>query len=148
MARRGKKSDDYEKHPTKFVHIFSNFGSVCDGTPNKTEATQHIIGFLLEDRQPVHSRPYQAGTKARKLQMNWIAKILQLEAVEPAPIEWVWHIALVPKKDGRLRFCVEYRKLNAVAVHDSHHIPRMDEFIGSLGDATISSTLDTNSSYW
>ena len=53
-----------------------------------------------------------------------------------------------PKKDGTLRFCVDYRRLNAITVRDSHPILRMDECIDSLGDARIVSTLNANSGYW
>ena len=35
-----------------------------------------------------------------------------------------------------------------MTVHDAHLIPWMDEFIDSLGDTMVSSTLDANSGYW
>ena len=47
-----------------------------------------------------------------------------------------------------MRFCVGYRKLNAVPVRDSYPLPRMDECIDSLGDATVFTTLDCHSGYW
>jgi hypothetical protein len=46
------------------------------------------------------------------------------------------------------RFRVDYRKLNALTVNDFYPFLRMDECLDSLGDATISSTLDCNSGYW
>ena len=52
------------------------------------------------------------------------------------------------KKDGSLRFCVNYKHLNAITVLDSYPIPRMDECIDSLGGAEVFSTLDSNSGYW
>jgi len=55
---------------------------------------------------------------------------------------------LVPKKDGTLRFCVDYRLLNVVTKKYSYPLARMDECIDSLGEATIFSTLDCNSGYW
>ena len=55
---------------------------------------------------------------------------------------------MVPKKDNTLRFCVDYRKLNKVTQGDSYPLPRMDECIDSLGDATIFTTLDCSSGYW
>jgi len=54
---------------------------------------------------------------------------------------------LVPKKDGTLRFCVDYRLLNVMTNKDSYPLPRMDECIDSLGEATIFSTLDCNAGY-
>jgi hypothetical protein len=47
-----------------------------------------------------------------------------------------------------MRFCIYYMKLYAVTVRDSYPLPRMDERIDSLGDASVFSTLDCNSGYW
>ena len=54
----------------------------------------------------------------------------------------------VPKKDGPIRFCVDYLLLYVVTKKDSYPLPRMDECIDSLGEATIFSTLDCNAGYW
>jgi Reverse transcriptase (RNA-dependent DNA polymerase) len=43
---------------------------------------------------------------------------------------------------------VDYRKLNALTVRDLYPLPRMDEYLDSLGDAVIFSTMDCNSGYW
>jgi len=55
---------------------------------------------------------------------------------------------MVPKPDGSVRFCIDYRKLNLMTVKDAYPIPRMDECIDSLGDARVFSTLDCNAGYW
>jgi hypothetical protein len=57
---------------------------------------------------------------------------------------WLLH----PKLDGSTRFGVDYRRLNALKVRDSYPLPRMDEYIDSLGDACIFSTLECNAGYW
>jgi hypothetical protein len=54
----------------------------------------------------------------------------------------------VPKPDGSLRFCVDYRRLNAITVPETYPLPRMDECIDSLGEAVVFTTLDYNSGYW
>ena len=77
-----------------------------------------------------------------------IDNMLKAGVIEPSSSEWASPIVFGPKKDGKLRFCVDYRKLNALTIRDSYHIPRMDECIDSLGDAGIFSTLDANSGYW
>ncbi len=74
--------------------------------------------------------------------------MLEKGVIELAQSPWASPVVLVPKPDGMLRFCVDYRKLNAITVRDTYPIPRMDECIDSLGSAKIFSTLDCNSGFW
>ena len=68
--------------------------------------------------------------------------------IERSKPHWASPVVLAAKKDGTLRLCVDYRRLNAVTIRDSYPIPRMDECIDSLGEATVFTTLDCNSGYW
>jgi Reverse transcriptase (RNA-dependent DNA polymerase) len=74
--------------------------------------------------------------------------MLQAGVIAPANAEWASPTVMVPKPDGSTRFCVDYRRLNAITVRDSYPLPRMDECIDSLGDVSIFSTLDCNAGYW
>ena len=55
---------------------------------------------------------------------------------------------LVRKKDGRLRFCIDLRKLNNITVKDAYSFPRIESILDSLGGAQIFSTLDLKAGYW
>ena len=52
------------------------------------------------------------------------------------------------KKDGSLCFCINFRKLNALTVKDSHPLPRICETLGSLAGAAHYSTFDLSSGFW
>ena len=57
-------------------------------------------------------------------------------------------VVLVRKKDGSLRFCIDFRKLNALTVKDSHPLPHICETLESLAGAAHYSTFDMNSGFW
>ena len=109
--------------------------------------TEHQID-LIEGARPSKAAPYRAGPKTRQLEEFEVKKQLEADVIEPAQSEWAAPVLFAPKKDGKLRFCIDYRKLNGMTVRDSYPLPRMDECIDSLGDAQIFTTLDAYSGYW
>ena len=95
----------------------------------------------------LHQAPYRSGPIAREKKKMEIDHMLRGGVIELTSAEWASPVVFVPKKDGTMRFCVDYRELNAVTVCDFYPLPRMDEYIDSLGDATVFTTLDCNSGY-
>ncbi|CAN8065809.1 unnamed protein product [Agarophyton chilense] len=92
--------------------------------------------------------PYRAGPAARAEERTQEDKMIRAGVIEPAQSPWASPVVLAPKQDGSWRFCFDYRRLNAVTVKDVYLISRMDEYIDSLGTATVFTTLDANWGYW
>lgn len=74
--------------------------------------------------------------------------MITMEVIKPAQTEWESLIGLVPKDDDNVRFCVDYRTLNAVTIRDSYPVLRMHGSVDLLGDATIFSMLYAINRYW
>lgn len=55
--------------------------------------------------------------------------MLKYNIFEPAESEQASLIVSAPKEDGSLRFCVDYRWLNAVLKRGLYSVPRMNERI-------------------
>ena len=68
--------------------------------------------------------------------------------VQPSVSPWASPVVLVPKKDGSLRFCVDYRRLNALTKKDVYPLPRLDDIVDILGDVKYFTMLDLASGYW
>ncbi len=61
---------------------------------------------------------------------------------------WCSPIVLVRKKDGTIRFCVDYRKLNAMTHKDAYRLPRIDDILQALRGAKYFCSIDLASCYW
>ena len=77
-----------------------------------------------------------------------IQKMLENRLIQESNSPWTSPVVLVTKKNGKKRFCVDYRKLNMITKKDSYPLPRIDEMLDSLAGAQYFSTLDLMSGYW
>ena len=77
-----------------------------------------------------------------------IDEMLEQEVIVPSSSPWASPIVLVAKKDGSTRFCVDYRKLNAITKLDVFPLPRIDDSLDLLSGAKYFSSLDLASGYW
>ena len=79
--------------------------------------------------------------------MEMISAMEKQGVVQPSTSPWASPVVLIPKEDGSLHFCVDYRLLNSVTHKDVYPLPRVDIF-DTLGEAKYFSTLNLASSYW
>ena len=61
---------------------------------------------------------------------------------------WASPAVVVMKKDGSVRFCYDYRKLNNVKHRDAYPLPRVEESLDALGHAQVFSSLDLTAGYF
>ena len=86
--------------------------------------------------------------KQREETAKLIQEMEEQGVIEPLRSPWESPMALVNKKDGMKRFCIDYRKLNAITERDSYPLPRGDSTLDAIGGSSWFSTLDLKSGYW
>ena len=77
-----------------------------------------------------------------------LKEMLEAGAISPSKSPYSSNIVLVRKKDGSLRFCIDFRKLNSRIIKDAYTLPRIDDTIYTLIGAKYFSKLDLRSGYW
>ena len=97
---------------------------------------------------PIRSTPWRVSHAQKEIIKEQIQEMLQHDIIEPSSSPWASPVVLVKKKDGGIRFCVDYRKLNAVTEGCSYPLPVIDDILSYLGNAQYFASLDMLSSYW
>src|ERR1700752_3098386 len=77
-----------------------------------------------------------------------LEKMLAQGAIRPSSSPWASPVVLVKKKDGKIRFCVDYRKLNDVTKKDKYPLFKIDEIMDHVSKAKWFTTMDLASGYW
>ncbi|KAL0152472.1 hypothetical protein M9458_052195 [Cirrhinus mrigala] len=131
---------------TELQHLVGQFQDVFSSRPGQTNVIQHDI------RTPpgviVRQRPYRVPESRRQAIEEKIQEMPKLGVIEPSRSLWSSPIVMVPKPDGTLRFCNDFRRLNEVSQFDSYPMPRVDELLDRLGRAQYITTLDLTKEYW
>ena len=62
--------------------------------------------------------------------------------IEPSSSPWSFCLLPVPKKNGKVRWCVDYRKLNEVTLKDSFPLPNIEDNLARLAHSCVFSVVD------
>ncbi|CAI5646298.1 unnamed protein product [Oreochromis niloticus] len=124
------------------VDLFAASDKDC----RQTGLVQHTID--TGSAQPIRLRPHRLPLSKRQVAEGKIHEMAAAGVIEPSNSPWAAPVVLVGKKDGSPRFCVDFRRLNAVTKKDSYPLPRIDEALDYVSGSSWFSSLDLRSGYW
>ena len=128
----------------EFHHIFS----LERNEIGCTDTTEHVIELLPEQDEPFKERFRRIAPHEVEEVWQHIQEMLDGGAIWPSQSPWCNAVVLVRKKDGTLRFCIDFRRLNACTKKDSYPLPKCPDTIESLVGARYFSTMDLKSGFW
>ena len=128
------------------LSTLSKYLDVFDNKLGHTSVVTHSID--TGDSPPICQRPRRMPYAYRQDAQSQIEEMLEQKVIKPSASPWASPIVLVRKKDGKYRFCVDYRKLNSVTKREARPLPRVDDLLESLQGYNLFSTLDLRSGYW
>src|ERR687896_1371035 len=90
---------------------------------------------------------YALSAYELKALRTYLDDMLKQGKIQPSKSPAGAPILFVPKPDGRLRLCVDYRALNKVTIHNKYPLPLMNELRDRVAEAKIFSKLDLKDGY-
>ena len=135
-----------EDQRAQLTDVLNSFPDVMRNHPGQTSMAEHKIqtGTATPHRLP----PYRLPHAYREEVLKELEEMREQGIIEPSSSEWSSPMVIVKKKDGSLRLCVDYRYLNEVSQVDAYPMPRVDDIIDQLGQASFITTIELCRGYW
>jgi hypothetical protein len=136
---------------TKLLLLLVRYRDVWESDKGKlikrTTRVEHAIN-LKEGAEPVKDRNRQTVFVDDQITHRHLKEMSLRGVIQPSSSPWASAVQLVDKKDGKVRFCVDYRKLNAMTIKDAYPLPRMDDILNKMGGARFYTTMDLSTAFW
>lgn len=134
-------SEWYKELIRDFPHVFQD---KLNGLPPERDF-QHVID--TQDSKAVDRHAFKMSPAELDELHTHIKELLELGLIQPSSSPWGAPVLFCKKKDGSLRMCIDYIALNQLTVRNTSPLPRIDECLDRLKDASYFTSLDLKSGY-
>ena len=112
--------------PSEYKDYQEMFGEEVVATLPEHQEWDHEI--LLEDRKkPTYSPIYALSAKELEALRDYLDENLAKGFIRPSTSLAGYLILFVPKKDSKLRLCINYRQLNVIMIKNHYPLPLISE---------------------
>ncbi|GFX98998.1 hypothetical protein TNCV_4301731 [Trichonephila clavipes] len=155
LSIKGEVATIHKKNDLSTVNRASKYFNLLKLYPDLTKPNlvnrvvkHEVKHHILTTGQPVYSKARQLASDKLKLAKQEFQFMLGNDIIRPSKSQWASPLHLVNKKDGTLRPCGDYRRLNAQTIPDRYPIPRIEDFNHILKDKKIFSKIDLVKAYY
>jgi RNase H-like domain found in reverse transcriptase/Reverse transcriptase (RNA-dependent DNA polymerase)/Integrase zinc binding domain/Chromo (CHRromatin Organisation MOdifier) domain/Aspartyl protease len=136
-----------DKIPTEYSEFLELFKEVPrDQALPKHQLWDHEIK-MIGGAEPPYGPIYSLSANELSVLKEYIEENLEKGFIRESQSPAGAPILFAPKKDGKLRLCVDFRKLNDMTIKDRYALPRADELRDRIGGAVIFTKLDLRVGY-
>ena len=130
---------------TRLVHRYHHIFSRDEYDLGRAHTVQHHVN--TGDAKPFRQTLRRQPDKYLDIIDEQVELMKKQGLIEEAQSDWASNVVLAKKKDGSLRFCVDYRQSNLRTVKDTYPLPLIGSCLDALGGSKYFSTFDLRSGY-
>lgn len=132
--------------PKEYADLKAAFS---DGLTQLPDHGPHDMQIQIEQgKVPTMGPLYNMSEAEMKIVHNYIKDMMAKGLIKPSTSPCGAPILFAKKKDGTLRLCVDYRRLNDITVKNVYPLPLIDEMLDRIASGKIFTTLDLKDAYW
>ncbi|XP_055621960.1 uncharacterized protein LOC129765578 [Toxorhynchites rutilus septentrionalis] len=135
------------KERAQLITTIKQFAFTAPGKLGRTNLIQHEI-ILKEDAKPRNQPVYKCSPYIQKEIDEEIERFKQLDAIEECYSEWTNPLVAVRKSNGKIRVCLDSRRINAMTVKDAYPMQNMQDIFHRLENAKFFSVIDLKDAYF
>jgi transposase InsO family protein len=133
---------------TRYARLLKQFPELTQPSPIPRAVKHNVVHHILTTGPPVHARARRLPPCRYKAMKEEFQRMLDRGICRPSSSPWASALHVVPKKDGSLRPCGDYRRLNSSTIPDRYNLPHIADFNVQLRGSTVFSTLDLEKAYF
>ncbi|XP_072169909.1 uncharacterized protein [Diadema setosum] len=152
LTQRGTSSEvelpDYltTQQTQQLGDVIHDFTDILSDNPGRTDRIEHDL--VTSNDHPIRQKAYRLPHAVRETVKRELDEMLEAGVISHSDSPYASPLVIVKKKDGSLRLCVDYRKLNQVTEFDAYPMPNIEAIIDELGKAKFMTTIDLTKGYW
>ena len=134
-----------EVQKKQLQELLDNLLVKTDEPLGRTAWAEH--GISVGSARPIKQKYYPVSKKLEETMHAQVREMLEAGIIEPSTSAWSSPVVMVRKALDKYRFCIDFRKINAVSRADAYPLPYMDALLRKLQGAKYIPTLDLSSAY-
>ena len=138
-------SREQQSHFIDLIYDYKKVFSLYDGDLGFCDALEHSIPTTTDRLVylPHQQIPVQLQQEVRKCLKSWLKQGI----IHPSKSPYASQVVIVQKKSGKIRLCVDFRKLNAISIRDSFPLPSIEEALHAVQAAIWFTSFDLAQCY-
>lgn len=142
----GLTAPNWDNLPKEYHDLKEAFILKAERLPPHSHQDQKID--LIDGKTPPFGPLYNLSTEELQILHNYIQDMVAKGLIRPSTAPCGAPVLFARKKDGSLRLCVDYRRLNAITLKNVYPLPLIPEMLDRLAGSKIYSKLDLKDAYW